>query len=178
MRPTRKPFETAGRRLAALALGLWLSGAGCLVCCARAVEAGGHDAEAVAVSHAILAAGREAERAAPAAMSPDHSCCKARVGTRAGREAKHETRHEPPAPGASDSAAREESPKAGACCRRALKAAELARKPRVEPAHAHAPSNISPPSVERAAAILPHPAPRPRAPDRGGTYLLCRALLI
>jgi hypothetical protein len=193
MRPARTTFKTAARRLAALALGLWLSGAGCLACCERTGAAShavtGDDARNLPA--AIREAGRPAPQAsneAPrAGMSAGHSCCKARVGARARGEAK-EAKGDAPTRASRDVAtetdgrtgreARRETVPGRACCRRILRAAEQARKPRVEPAQAHAPSTVARPATAHAPREHTFAAPRARAPDRGATYLLCRTLLI
>lgn len=210
MTTTPSTFGTAARRLVALALGLWLSGAGCLACCEGAGRASAHgrDAQALRASaHERPAAVREAERAAPAASSAGHSCCKARVGTlaragaRAAKEASaaagaeqaptteegvtsrtaaadnEDTEAAETAEGGPPEARRRTVP-GRACCRRILRAAEQARKARVEPAPAHAPSTMAPPAQTSPARRHAFASARTRAPDRGSTYLLCRSLLI
>ena len=186
MRPARRTHPTAARRLLALALGLWLSGAGCLACCegtalaSAHADRGAHDAPGPDDADGLLAAIRAAERETapppPASMSADHSCCKARVGTAAREEAPRRA-EELPATGGAE--ARPETVPGGACCRRALQTAEQARRDRFEPAPAQAAATAAAPLHSPAADRRPlFAAARPRAPDRGGTYLLCRALLI
>jgi hypothetical protein len=169
MRPMRQTFRAAAHRLLAVALGLWLSGAGCLVCCER-TKAAAHD---------LLGAIREAERATPSA--DEHSCCKARVGTAAQKTKEKATTRdsasESDAPGAPE--ARRATVPGRACCRRVLRTAEQARKARVEPAQAEAPSAHAPTRHTPAAArAQTSPPARARAPDREGTYLVCCAFLI
>jgi hypothetical protein len=177
---------TASRRLTALALGLWLSGMGCLLCCERPASAA-HDVDARAVSQIIVEAGAEAEVAAHAA-SAEHSCCKARVGSgakkargegpaaRKARPADSATRARARAGLATERAAREQTARRHSCCRRAVSVSEQARKPDAVQPPAPSPSNAAPPA--RPAAAETFIAARPRAPDRAGTYLRCRVLLI
>lgn len=186
---TRQP--KAFRRLTALALALWLSGAGCLVCCERA-GAAANDAAPEETARAIVAAAREASGDAPK-VSSDHSCCTARVGSRArkalrdaaagrgeeapaARSVEAEGRHA--ASLAGEAAAREKTAPRGACCRRALRISEEARKPRAEQAPAGAPSAAAPalPALSTGAPLSL--AARPRAPDRAGTRLRCCVFLI
>lgn len=193
MRPARRTHTTAARRLLALALGLWLSGAGCLACCEgtalAAAHGGAHDSSGPRDADGLLDAIRAAERATtppPAAsMSADHSCCKARVGAAARDEAAAVAADAPrparagerPAPGGAE--ARRETLPGRACCRRILQTAEQPRRDRFEPAPPQAAAPTAAPLPSPAAARrLSFAAARPRAPDRGGTYLLCRALLI
>lgn len=183
MRPARTTFRTAARRLAALALGLWLSGAGCLACGERT----GAHAAAEQVAQALVAAGAQAEEAAPAASS-EHSCCTARVGSRArkGSRGKAATNKAPRgdaaknlrgrAAPAGQRAAREQTAPRHPCCRRALRVSEQAHKAHADQPPAHAPSAA--PRPARAAAAETFLLARPRAPDRAGTYLRCRVLLI
>lgn len=166
--------RTAPRRLTALALGLWLSGAGCLLCCER-TGAGAHAAGTDAVAHAIVAASAEAQEVAPA-VSSDHSCCKARVGSRARKAAGDKAATGKARRAASKNAGEQTAPR-HPCCRRALRLSEQARKPHADQQPpAHAPSAL--PRPPRAAPNETFMVARPRAPDRAGTYLRCRVLLI
>lgn len=177
---------TALRRLTALALGLWLTGAGCLLCCERTGSAA-HGDDAVAVARELVEAGAAAEQAAPAA-SAEHSCCTARVGSgaRKARREHHAASEAPPADSAArvrpraarapGGEAREQTARRHSCCRRAVSVLEQPRKPHAVEPPAHAPSNAAPPA--RPAASETFFAARPRAPDRAGTYLRCRVLLI
>jgi hypothetical protein len=185
MRPARPNYVTAPRRLLAVVLGLWLSGAGCLACCER-TGAASHAGAARADARELRDAERAAPEAPPAAMSAEHSCCKARVGSRARAQAKEAQDGAPPAARGETSEtaaqvgpeARRETVPGRACCRRVLQSAEQARKPRVEPAHAQAATPDALPPLVVVGRAHTFITARPRAPDRGGTYLLCRALLI
>lgn len=186
---TRQP--KAFRRLTALALGLWLSGAGCLVCCERAGAAAHEDAPEE-TARAIVAAAREASGDGPK-VSSDHSCCTARVGSRArkamrsdgagrgeeapaARPAEAEGRDAASLTG--EAAAREKTAPRGACCRRALRLSEEARKPRAEQAPAGAPSAAAALVPARSTGAPLSLVARPRAPDRAGTHLRCCVFLI
>lgn len=186
MRPARATLRIVSRRLAALALGLWLSGAGCLVCCERAEAAGAFAPATTVATQRLPAPLHEAERSAPAAaatLSAEHSCCQARAGSRARQKAQDDAppaarrpASEEAAPGSSE--ARRETLPGRACCRRALQSADQARKPRVAPSAAHASASaarFAPAAAAPARAVLVAQA---RAPDGGGTYLRCRMLLI
>jgi len=209
MRATHATFRTAFRRLTALALGLWLSGAGCLACCERpgaSAHAAAFEPEAaahtVAAARTFAAALREPATVA-ASASAAHSCCTARVGSRARKASPKGTSHgdrrqvstaarreaartaddgATPVPGyaarVSDESAGRTSVPRHACCRRALKSFEQARDPRAEQSLAHAPSAAAPDTAPPAVAAVFHVGARARAPDRAGTYLRCCVLLI
>ena len=136
------------RSLVALGLVAWLAGLGCVLGCGAAASS---------------AAGVREESAAEscAAMSGGHGCChraKGRAGTAA---AEAPARH-------TDAAAH---------CPLSRQTSDPARKVRTgdAPTAAQAPAQTHDPEPQR---FYQSSAPRPRAQDRGGTYLRCCVFLI
>lgn len=160
-------IRDAARGLVGLALGLWLSGAGCLACCeggARVVRAAVHESAA-----RVRSAG--AEGASSATHCPAH--VPRGVVAKSGKDSAGVASAQESS-GASISRVGE----AGACCRRPVPVAERVRRPRVT----GAPSGT--PTVGPARPVRAYAAGRAATlagtfiPDRGGTHARLCVFLI
>ena len=160
-------IRDAARGLIALALGLWLSGAGCLACCeggAQVVRTAVHGGSARAQADDVVGA-------------PSVTHCPAHAPRSAVAESFHDSAegastHD--SPGASLSRVGEEA----ACCRRAGQVAEHARRPRVIGAPSGTPEVGFAPPVRAYAASEAATLAGTFIPDRGGTYARLCVFLI
>jgi hypothetical protein len=191
------------RRLTAAVVALWLTGAGCLICCGETTQTAAPHRDAIVVGGAPASGAAPAARQSPApraAMGADHSCCKARVPVRSAVARKPRAVQRPPADApvtnstaASDSigsgaaalgrrvAFPERPSRARVCCERTAQTLDAARKPRRDDAPQ---SVISTPAgyfagaAAPARAHAPLPDRRTRLPDRGDARLLACVFLI
>lgn len=176
--PPRRFAAAASRRLVALGLVAWLAGLGCLLGCE------GPAAAASLKTHAARHAGGngEAESAEAAescgAMSAGHGCChRAKAGAAANSSAAGAGTSSAFVAGASSAA-----PAGGAGgqvthCPLSRQTSDPARKVRAQDAPA-ATKILSQSHGLGSEATRQSTTPRPRAHDRGGTYLRCCVFLI
>ena len=160
-------IRDAARGLVALALGLWLSGAGCLACC----EGGAQVVQAAGRVSAARAQADDAGGASSATHCPAHAP-RGAVAESFHVSAEGASAHE--SSGASPSRVGEEE----ACCRRAGQVAEHARRPRVMGAPSGTPAVGFAPPVRAYAASEAATLAGTFIPDRGGTHARLCVFLI
>lgn len=181
------------RGLAALIVAVWLTGAGCLVCCG-AVEASSHEEERLVVAATVVGA-TVTSRNTQAAMQADHSCCKAKLSFDDGpardtedvgratvatstsstvvSEAETDETSDP-------MAAPSRSGRAHGCCERSTQTLDTARQPNrpSQKSHAALPTRTRMAGDGTARFAAPLPPTRARLPDHSETYLRACTFLI
>jgi hypothetical protein len=190
------------RRLTALVVAVWLTGAGCLLCCGETAHpAGANHAATVTTSKSAVPSAAAAQRppVTRPAMESDHACCKAKVPARAAEaRAARDAERTLGTAGATDSTAAsdmvdgatersgfvafpERPSRARGCCERESQTLDAARKPRREAAPQRvlkAPAGDFAAEAATARAFAPAPDCRTRLPDRSDTRLRACVFLI
>lgn len=181
------------RGLAALIVAVWMTGAGCFVCCG-AVEASSHEVGRHVVAATIVVTA-EASRNTQAATQADHSCCKAKLSFDDGPARDTEDAGRATVATSTSStvvseietdetsdpmAAPSRSGRAHGCCERSTQTLDTARQPNrpAQKSHAALSTRTRTAGDEAAQFAAPLPPIRARLPDHSETYLRACIFLI